>query len=235
MTRLFIPGAKCRISAQPCAKNRRPAQNTTGAASRSSSVIQPRSPSKAAMPPPRPGAMRPMAIATRGTVSAAASATLRFSPAISASRAVRSRSPVAASPADSGCGSYPAARIVSAMSFAPTASGRKDMAARSVARLTLASRTPDIDRNLRSTRLEQLAQVMPPTPISSRSATGRYPAVSTCSKSAAIAGPSSSTTTLAFSVARLTLTLATPGMRFITRSTRAEQFAQVIPSTRKAN
>ena len=41
-------------------------------------------------------------------------------------------------------------------------------AARSVARLTLASMMPDRARSLRSTRLEQLAQVMPPTPISSR-------------------------------------------------------------------
>ncbi len=104
-----------------------------------------------------------------------------------------------------------------------------DTVAFSVARLTSALRTPAGMRSAFSTRLTQLAQVMPMIGSVSCAVTTPYPAPSTAATMSPVETSPGSNVTVAFSVARFTAALSTPWTLPMAFSVRATQLAQVMP------
>ena len=104
-----------------------------------------------------------------------------------------------------------------------------DTVAFSVARLTSALRTPAGRRSAFSTRLTQLAQVMPMIGSVSCAVTTPYPAPSTAATMSPVETSPGSNVTVAFSVARFTAALSTPWTLPMAFSVRTTQLAQVMP------
>ncbi len=101
----------------------------------------------------------------------------------------------------------------------------------SLARLTLAPRTPGTFPKARSTRLTQEAQVIPVTPKFASRTSVPYPAPSIVPTRSSGLVAFGSYSTVALSAAKFTLAPETPSFLPRARSTRRTQEAHVIPVT----